>query len=83
MTLNMENKPHFMDDPYIPIARKLLSWQYEKGWNEYSHKHFTGRFMADGMLLIKRKVGEKAWQIVQRFDFMNLPVTTRQGNLFM
>lgn len=83
MALNKEIKPHFMDDPYIPIARKLSPWQYEKGWQEYSHKHFTGRFLADGMLLIKRKVGEKAWQIVQRFDFMNLPVTTKQGNLFL
>ena len=83
MTLNKENKPHFIDNPHIPIARKLLPWQYEKGWLEYSHRHFTGRFIADGMLLIKRKVGDKAYQIVQRFEFMNLPVTTKQGALFM
>ena len=83
MTLNKENKPHFIDSPYITIARKLLPWQYEKAWLEYSHRHFTGRFIADGMLLIKRRVGEKAYQIVQRFEFMNLPVTTRQGELFM
>lgn len=83
MTLNKENKPHFIDDPYIPVARTLLPWQYEKGWQEYSHRHFTGRFIADGMLLIKRRVGEKAYQIVQRFEFMNLPVTTKQGDLFM
>ncbi|MEO8763807.1 MAG: 2'-5' RNA ligase family protein [Ginsengibacter sp.] len=82
MTLNKDNKPHFPDNPNITIARKLLPWQYEKGWNEYSHRHFTGRFIADGMLLIKRKVGDKAYQIVQRFDFMNLPVTTKQGALF-
>ncbi|MEP6951234.1 MAG: 2'-5' RNA ligase family protein [Ginsengibacter sp.] len=83
MTLNKENKPHFLDNPNITIARKLLPWQYEKGWLEYSHRHFTGRFIADGMLLIKRKVGDKAYQIVQRFEFMNLPVTTKQGALFM
>jgi 2'-5' RNA ligase len=83
LTLNKENKPHFLDNPSITIAGKLLPWQYEKGWNEYSHRHFTGRFIADGMLLIKRKVGDKAYQIVQRFEFMNLPVTTRQGELFM
>ena len=83
LTLNKENKPHFIDDPYIPVARKLLPWQYEKGWLEYSHRHFTGRFIADGMLLIKRKVGDKAYQIVQRFEFMNLPVTTKQGDLFV
>ena len=83
MTLNKENKPHFIDTPYITVARKLLPWQYEKGWLEYSHRHFTGRFIADGMLLIKRRVGDKAYQIVQRFEFMNLPVTTKQGELFM
>jgi 2'-5' RNA ligase len=83
MTLNKENKPHFFDDPHITIARNLLPWQYEQGWLDYSHRHFTGRFIADGMLLLKRRVGTKAYQIVQRFEFMNLPVTTKQGDLFM
>jgi 2'-5' RNA ligase len=83
MTLNKENKPHFIDDPHVTIARRLLPWQYEKGWLEYGHKHFTGRFIADGMLLLKRRIGNKAYQIVQRFEFMNLPVTTKQGQLFM
>ena len=83
MTLNKDNKPHFIDNPHITIARKLLPWQYEKGWLEYSHRHFTGRFIADGMLLLKRRVGDKAYQIVQRFEFMNLPVSTKQGALFM
>ncbi len=83
MTLNKENKPHFIDNPYLTVARKLLPWQYEQGWLEYSNRHFTGRFIADGMLLIKRRVEEKAYQIVQLFEFMNLPVTTKQGELFM
>ncbi|MEO7121447.1 MAG: 2'-5' RNA ligase family protein [Ginsengibacter sp.] len=83
MTLNKDNKPHFIDDPYITIARRLLPWQYEQGWLDYSHRHFTGRFIADSMLLLKRKVGNKAYQIVQRFEFMNLPVTTKQGDLFI
>ena len=83
LTLNKENKPHFIDDPYILVATKLLPWQYEKGWLEYSHKHFSGHFIADGMLLIKRRVGDKAYQIVQRFEFMNLPVSTKQGALFI
>lgn len=82
MTLNKENKPHFIDDPHLPVARRLLPWQYEQGWLEYTNRHFTGRFIADSMLLIKRKVGDKAYQIVERFEFMNLPVTTKQGELF-
>src|SRR3954469_319827 len=49
-----EQKPHFIEEAYIPIARKLLPWQYEKGWLEYSNRHFNGRFIAKNMLLLKR-----------------------------
>jgi len=106
MKLNDDNKPHFILEPYIPIARKLLHWQYEKGWLDYSNKHFSGRFIADGMLLLKRPAGESdlgdrtpaakafgdgthvggyraKYQIVERFQFQNLPVVTKQGDLFM
>jgi 2'-5' RNA ligase len=83
MKLDNEHKPHFLDDPHLAIARKLLPWQYEKGWLEYSHRHFTGRFIADSMLLLKRRAGDKTYQIAQRFEFMNLPVSTKQGELFV
>jgi len=79
MKLDKDNKPHFIDEPHLTVARKLLPWQYERGWLEYSNRHFTARFIADGMLLLKRRVGDKAWQIIQRFEFMNLPVSTKQG----
>ena len=83
MKLNSENKPHFIDEPHLAICRKLKPWQYEQGWLEYSNRSFTGRFIADSMLLLKRTAGEKAkLQIAKRFEFMNLPVTTKQGNLF-
>ena len=82
MKLNDDNKPHFIMEPHITIARRLLPWQYEKGWLEYSHKHFTGRFIADAMLLLKRPVGEMKYEIAQRFEFQNLPVNTTQGELF-
>jgi 2'-5' RNA ligase len=88
MKLNDENKPHFIMEPQLTIARKLLPWQYEKGWLEYSHKHFTGRFIADGMLLLKRPLDESdsyrmKYQIAEKFQFQNLPVATKQGELFM
>lgn len=54
MTLNKDNKPHFINDPYIVVGRKLLPWQYEKGWLDFSNRHFSGRFIADSMLLLKR-----------------------------
>ncbi|WP_207492012.1 2'-5' RNA ligase family protein [Aridibaculum aurantiacum] len=77
-----EQKPHFMEDFYITIARQLLPWQYEKGWLEYSHKHFTGRFIANNMLLLRKAEGEKNFQTVESFEFLNMPVVTTQGQLF-
>ena len=74
--------PHFITDHYIPVARNLLPWQYEKGWLEYSHRHFTASFIADGMFVLKRREGEKGYQIVQHLKFMNLSVGTKQGMLF-
>ena len=84
LKLNNENKAHFIDEPHVIICRKLKPWQYEQGWLEYSHRHFTGKFIADRMLLIKRPSDQKeAFQIVQSFNFLNLPVSTKQGDLFM
>ncbi|MES2429293.1 MAG: 2'-5' RNA ligase family protein [Bacteroidota bacterium] len=81
--LNEDNKPHFFNEPFIPIGIKLLPWQYEKAWNEYSHRHFTGRFIADSMLLLKRPVGDKRYQILSRIEFQNLLIPqTQQGDLF-
>ena len=82
MKADPEHDPHFIAEPFIPVARKLLPWQYEQGWLEYSHSHFSAKIVADGMLLLKRPLGDKGYQIVQRFDFMNMPVTTKQGELF-
>ena len=84
LKLNNENKPHFMDEPQLPVCRKLKPWQYEQGWLEYAHRQFTGRFIADSMLLLKREAGTKtAFQVAKRFEFQNLPVTTKQGSLFV
>ncbi|MBS1935965.1 MAG: 2'-5' RNA ligase family protein [Bacteroidetes bacterium] len=82
LKLNEDHKPHFIDDPVFTVARQLKPWQYENAWKAYQHKNFTGRFIADSMLLLKREVGETAWKIARRFEFLNLPVTTKQGELF-
>lgn len=83
MKFDNDNKPHFILEPHLSIARKLSPWQYEEGWKEYSHRHFTGRFIADAMLLLKRPLGELKYQVAQRFEFQNLPVNTKQGDLFL
>lgn len=83
MTLNKDHKPHFIEESHLTICRKLKPWQFEKGWLEYSHRHFTGRFIADSMVLLKRPAGETGYQPVMRFEFQNMAVGTRQGSLFM
>jgi 2'-5' RNA ligase len=82
MTINDETKPYFILEPHITIGRKLKHWQYEKGWLEYSNKHFTGRFIADSMLLLKRESKGTPWMVAERFQFQNMPVATKQGELF-
>lgn len=82
MKADPDHDPHFIAEPFIPVARKLAPWQYEKGWLEYSHLHFNAKIIADGMLLLMRPLGEKSYQVVKRFEFMNMPVSTRQGELF-
>lgn len=82
MKLDEDRKPHFILEPHLTIAARLQPWQYEKGWLEFSHRHFTGRFIADGMWLLRRRVGELKYQVVHKFDFQYLPVMTKQGELF-
>lgn len=83
MKLNDEHKPYFSMEPHFTLGRKLKPWQYEKAWLAYSNKHFTGRFIADEMLLLKREHGiDKSWHVASHFKFENLPVETKQGELF-
>ncbi len=82
MTLDKNNKPYLITEPHLTIARKLLPWQYEKAWLEYSNRHFSGSFMADHLLLLGRLVGDKAYKIINRYELMNLAVETKQGDLF-
>jgi 2'-5' RNA ligase len=82
MKLDEEHKPLFIMEPHLTIARKLKPWQYEKGWLEYSNRHFTGKFIASEMTLLKKEEGETRFRIVERLNFQNLPVLTKQGELF-
>ncbi len=79
---NNEKKPHFMENFFVMVATKLLPWQYEKGWLQYSNKHFSGMFIAKSMVLLKRPAGIRSFHPIERFEFMNMPVLTTQGALF-
>ncbi len=82
MKIDKERKPHFITQPYITLARKLLPWQYEKGWLELSHTHFSGRFIADHLLLLRRRQGEKWYAPLKRFGLLNKKDCVDQGRLF-
>ena len=82
MKLNNDNRPHFILEPRLTIASKLTPGQFQRAWIEYSQKHFSGKFVADNMLLLKRPLGQMKYQIVKRFEFQNMPVNTVQGGLF-
>lgn len=77
-----DTKPHFIEEIGFTIARKLLPWQYEKAWLEYSHSVFNGRFIADHMLLLKKPLGEMKYLPVERFHFLNLQIKANQSSLF-
>jgi 2'-5' RNA ligase len=81
MKLDKDNKPHFITEPHLTIARKLQPWQYEKGWLEYQHTNFHGRFIADHALLLKRKAGEY-YKTVEKFVFEGIKEEIKQTNLF-
>lgn len=82
LKLNEDHKPHFVLEPHLTLAARLKPWQYEKAWLDYSQRHFSARFLADHMVLLRRPVGEFQYQIVESFQFENMPVATRQGVLF-
>lgn len=82
MKLDKDNKPHFILEPHITIARRLAPWQYEQGWLEYSHKTFLGRFIANSMVLLRKEEGAQKFTLAERFEFRNMPVSTTQAMLF-
>ncbi len=80
--IDKEHKPHFIMDPHMTIARKLLPWQYEKGWLEYSNSQFTGRFMADHVLLMRKQMDAKKYEVIKRFKLLGQKQIIEQSSLF-
>lgn len=76
-----DQKPFFIPDLRIPLARKLLPWQYEQGWLRYRHTHFRSSFMADRVQLFKKTEGESFRQ-VRTFSFQVSRPPENQGSLF-
>ena len=77
-----EGEPHWIQDPKIIIANKLLPWQYEQGWANYRQRSFTAGFIADELVLLKKTGSANRLQVVSRFECLDMPVLTKQGELF-
>ncbi len=77
-----DHKPHFITEPSISIATKLLPWQYEKGWLEMSHTNFSGRFVAEHIVLLKKRQGETRYTVVKKCKLLNVKEEVVQGDLF-
>jgi 2'-5' RNA ligase len=77
-----DHKPHFITEPHITLARKLQAWQYEKGWLEWQHNHFSAKFSVNKMTLLKRKNESNGYKVVETFSFMGKKEKVRQGMLF-
>ncbi len=83
MKMDKDHKPHFITEPHITIARKLLPWQYEKGWLEFSNTHFSGRFVVDTMILLRKREGDTRYEMIRKFNMLNVKEEVVQGSLFM
>jgi len=77
-----QHKPHFITEPIISIAYKLLPWQYEKGWLEYSNTHFNASFMVNEILLLKKKEGTNGYKTIERFPLLNQVRKLEQASIF-
>ncbi|ANI88653.1 hypothetical protein A9P82_04735 [Arachidicoccus ginsenosidimutans] len=82
LKMDKDNKPHFITEPHITLARKLLPYQYEKGWLEWSNQNFTARFPASEMILLKRRNITSNFQLVKTFSFAGKKEQVQQGSLF-
>ncbi len=71
LTLDNKNKPHFITEPHLTIARKLLPWQYEKAWLEYSNTPLTASFMVNELVLLKRQVDTKKYTVLTSFPLLS------------
>jgi 2'-5' RNA ligase len=49
-------KPHFITEPHIIIAKKLLHWQYEQAWKQFNQQNYTAKCLVNKLVLLKKQV---------------------------
>jgi 2'-5' RNA ligase len=75
-------EPYFLQDPVIALAGRISKEKYVEAMKEYLHKKFSGKFVADSFILLKRAKNETTYQVVRRFGFQLLQAPTAPVVLF-
>ena len=77
-----QHEPFFINEPHLIVAQRLKPKEFTTLWQECEHRQFSGKFFADSMLLLKRSELNQKYQVMRRFEFLNLPLSIKQGVLF-
>ena len=77
-----DHKAHIIPEPHIALATRLRPEQFSAAWAEWAARPFSADILAEALLVLKRVPGDTRSQVVARLEFRNLPVTTKQGELF-
>ena len=77
-----QHEPHFINEPHLIIAQRLKPMQFISMWMECEHTPFSGRFIADAMVLLKRNNMTQRYEELRRMEFISLPLGVKQGELF-
>jgi hypothetical protein len=75
-------EPHFINEPHLIIAQRLKPMQFISMWMECEHTEFSGRFIANGMTLLKRNNTTQHYEALRHMEFVSLPLSVKQGELF-
>jgi 2'-5' RNA ligase len=82
LKIDKDFQPHFITEPHITLARKLLPRQFEQGWLQWHQQDFLAKFMVTEMTLLKRRDMKSKYQIVSNFCFEGKPEQVQQTLLF-
>ncbi|HVK96564.1 MAG TPA: 2'-5' RNA ligase family protein [Flavisolibacter sp.] len=77
-----QHEPHFINEPHLILAQMLQQKQFSSMWRICENSEFTGKFIADHLMLYKRGAANKRYEVFRRMDFMQLPMNLKQSTLF-
>ncbi len=78
----INQEPRIATFPKINVAYKLTASEFEHAWHGLKSKKIHIRFVAENVLLLRKRPHEKKWQIITALPFENMPVSLNQGQLF-